>query len=258
MKISLIITVFNGDKYLRKAIDSFLAQDCDDKELIILDGKSTDDSHKIIAEYQKSFPNLIKWINESDFGISHARNIALKHVTGDLVGFLGADDFLHQDFYAQLAYYTKVNPDFDALYFNSYTVGNTSSFDNSSQIRMTRRNLIKLCPIGSGESFYYRKAVFDDIKFNEKNRYSMDYQLNMAMVASGKYRFFPINITAVFNGSYGESISVVSSLKQRLETLAVQLKYSRNFKEKLGVLFRKKKLVLKNFKTFCEIKKIIC
>lgn len=257
MKISLIITVLNAEKCLRKAVDSFLAQEYEDKELIILDGNSKDGSHQIIAEYQKKFPHLIKWVRELDTGISHARNIALKHVTGDLVGFLGADDFLHKDFYMQMAYYVEENPDFDVMYFNSYTVGNKSSFDASSQIMMTHRNLIKLCPIGSGESFYYRRSVFEKVKFNEKNRYSMDYELNMALVASKKYRFFPVNIVAVFNGSYGESISFYNSLKQRLETVAVQLKYAQNFKEKVSILFRKKKLLLRNFSTFCEIKKII-
>jgi glycosyltransferase involved in cell wall biosynthesis len=257
MKISLIITVLNAEKCLPKAIDSFLAQEYINKELIILDGKSQDGSHKIIAEYCKKFPHLIKWINEPDLGISHARNIALKHVTGDIVGFLGADDFLHKDFYVQMAYYADINPDFDVMYCNSYTVGNNSAFDNSAQITMTQRNLIKHCPIGSGESFYYRRAIFNAIKFNEKNRYSMDYELNMALVTSKKYRFFPVNISAVFNGSYGESISFSNSLKQRLETVVVQLKYARNFKEKFNILYRKKKLVLKNFQTFREIKKII-
>jgi len=258
MKISLIITVLNAKKCLSKAIDSFLAQDYSDKELIILDGKSQDGSHDIIAKYQQEFPHLIKWIKLPDSGISNARNIALTHVTGDLIGFLGADDFLHKDFYSQMAYYAEVNPDFDVMYFNSYTVGNNSGFDNSAQIIMTWRNLIKHCPIGSGESFYYRSRVFDKIKFNEKNRYSMDYELNMVLVTSGEYRFFPVNIAAVFNGSYGESISFFNSLKQRLETVAVQLKYARNFKEKFSILSRKKKLILKNYKTFCEIKKIIC
>ena len=97
MKISVIITVFNGEKYLRKAIDSFLSQQYDEKELIIVDGKSTDGSHEIIADYKTRFPHLIKWINQPDTGISNGRNIALQNATGDIVGFLGADDFLHED-----------------------------------------------------------------------------------------------------------------------------------------------------------------
>ncbi len=258
MKISLIITVFNAEKYLSKAIESFLEQSHGDKELIIIDGISTDNSHKIIASYQNQYSQLIKWIKDKDAGISNARNIALPYATGDLIGFLGADDFLHKDFYLQIAYYSKMNPDFDVMYFNSYSVGKNSSFDNSAQIMVTRRNLIKLCPIGSGESFYYRRKIFDDIKFNEKNRYSMDYELNMALVtAKKKYTFFPVNIVGVFNGNYGENISSANSVKQRLETIAVQLKYARNFKEKFCVFWRMKKMILKNLKTFCEIKKNI-
>ncbi|MBM5782707.1 MAG: glycosyltransferase, partial [Pelagibacterales bacterium] len=186
MKISLIITAFNAEKYLSKAIESFLEQDYQDKELIIIDDISTDKTHEIIRFYIEKFPNLIKWIKEKDCGISNARNIALKYVSGDLVGFLGADDFLHKDFYKKMQYYIKLNPDFDVVYFNNYAVGAVSAFSASSNIAITKRNLIKHCPIASGESFYYRRKIFEKVKFNEKNRYSMDYELNMALVSVKK------------------------------------------------------------------------
>ncbi len=256
MKISLIITVFNAKKYIAKAIESFLTQEYSDKELIILDGKSTDGSHEIILQYQQKYPELIKWIRAQDNGISDARNIALKQVSGDLVGFLGADDFLHRDFYKQMAYYVEQNPDFDVIYFNSYSIGKNPSFDASAQIKINVRNLIKHAPIASGESFYYRKKIFDEIKFNENNRYSMDYELNMLLASSvKKYIFYPVNIIAVFNGSFGDSISSSNTLKQRLETIAVQLKFAKNFGAKIGILCRKKKLIFKNFSTFLKIKK---
>ncbi len=259
MKISLIITVYNSVKYIEKAIESFISQDYANKELIILDGKSTDGSHEIIAKYVAQHPQLIRWIKADDKGISHARNIALKEISGDLVGFLGADDILHKDFYQKMAYYVQINPDFDVIYFNAYAIGKGSSFNASSQIMMTKRNLIKHCPIGSGESFYYKKAIFDNFKFNENNRYSMDYELNMALVSSKKdngekYNFFPVNIEAVFNGSFGDSISSSNSLKQRIETICVNLKYAKNFSEKFGIFWRKKKMILKNFQQFLIIK----
>lgn len=261
MKISVIITTFNAAKYLAKAVESFLEQDYQDKELLIIDDISTDATHQIIADYCQKFPQLIKWIKEKDTGISHARNIALKHVTGDLVGFLGADDFLHKDFFSEMSYYIKINSSFDVIYFNSYCVGDSNGFDASSTIPITKRNLIKRCPIGSGESFYYRKEIFDLIQFNEKNRYCMDYELNMALASSKKpngkkYSFYPVNITAVFNVHTGENISSANSLKQRLETIAVQLKYAGNFQEKLRIFWRGKKQILKNYAKFCETAKI--
>lgn len=246
MKISLIITAFNAEKYLTKAIESFLEQEYDNKELLIIDDISTDKTHEIIANYAQKFPNLIKWIKEKDSGISNARNIAIKYATGDLIGFLGADDFLHKDFYRDMQYYIKNNLNFDVIYFNSYAVGANNAFNSSANIAVTKRNLIKHCPIGSGESFYYRREVFNQIKFNEQNRYSMDYELNMALAATRKvngekFIFYPVNIVAVFNYHSGVNISSLSAEKQRIETFFVQLKYANNLIEKLRIIWKSRK-----------------
>lgn len=262
MKISVIITAFNAEKYIAKAIESFLAQDYQDKELLIIDDISTDGTHKIIHNYQEKFPQLIKWIRQKDNGISNARNIALEYVKGDLVGFLGADDILHKDFFSQIAYYAEIDKNFDVMHFNSYSVGGAFGFDPSASVSVTKRNLIKHCPIGSGESFYYRKEVFKEVSFNEKNHYSMDYELNMHLASSTKengkkYSFYPVNITSVFNVHTGDNISSSNSVKQRLETIAVQLKYADCFLEKAKILWRGKKLMLKNYATLCELVKKI-
>jgi glycosyltransferase involved in cell wall biosynthesis len=255
MKISVIITSFNTEKFLSKAIESFLEQKYKVKELLIVDDISTDETHKIIATYQENFPHIIHWIREKDIGISHARNIAIKRARGDLIGFLGADDFLHKDFFDEMIYYVEKNPSFDVIYFNSYCVGMSSGFSASSTISITPRNLIKHAPIGSGESFYYRKNIFDSFKFNEKNKYCMDYEFNMALASSQKkYLFFPVNIEAVFNQNTGVNHTSLNSTKQRLETLAVQLKYAKNLLAKLKIFWRGKKLILKNFHSFNQIK----
>jgi glycosyltransferase involved in cell wall biosynthesis len=258
MKISVIITVFNGEKYLSGSIESFLEQNYQEKELVIVDGISTDKSHEIIESYQKKSPQSIKWIKEKDCGISNARNIGLKHASGDLIGFLGCDDLFHKNFFEEMSYYLKINQSFDVIYFNNYCIGLSNSFSNSASIAITRRNLIKHCPIGSGESFYYRREIFNSFKFNEKNRYCMDYELNMKIVSdSRKYSFFPVNITAVFNQNIGTNQSSLNSIKQRIETIVVQLNYSQNFLEKLKVLWRQKKLILNNLNIFIEQKRIL-
>ncbi len=260
MKISVIIPSLNGAKFIAKAIESFLSQGYEHKELLIVDGVSNDGTHEIISSYQEKFPQIIKWIKEKDSGISNARNIALKYVTGDLIGFLGVDDFLHKGFFDEAVYYIKENPNFDIIHFNSYCVGLTNGFNASATISVTKRNMIKHCPIGSGESFYYRKEIFSDFQFNEKNRYCMDYELNMALVSSlkpdgKKYSFYPVNITAVFNSDTGENISSSSSKKQRIETILVQLKYAKNLLEKFKIILHGKKLILKNYSFFCKKKK---
>ncbi len=259
MKISIIISVFNGAKYLEEAITSFLIQNYAEKELVIIDAKSTDDSHKIISSYQKKFPKLIKWIKEYDYGISNSRNIALKHISGDIIGFLGCDDILHKNFLENAKYYIDLSPNFDVIYFNNYHIGCDYSFNDAASKDVTKRNLIKLSPIASGEAFYYKKAIFDKFQFNENNKYCMDYELNMAIVSNKKnngkkHTFYPVNITAVFNQNTGENVSSANSLKQRIESVKVHFKYADTIIEKLRIFWRAKKLITKNINLFRQIK----
>lgn len=242
------MTVFNGEPFLEQAIKSFLEQEYNDKELVIVDGISKDKSHEIIEKYALQNPTEIKWIKEIDNGISNARNIALKHVSGELIGFLGCDDILHQDFFKKLSYYLKITDKFDVVYFNNYCIGNSYSFNLGCNYPITFRNLIKYCPIASGEAFYYKKSIFDNFKFNEHNRHSMDYELNVAISTSKKkYLFFPVNLVAVINRNTGLNHSSLNSQKQRLESIAVQLKYADSFFKKIKIIIRSKKLFFKNY-----------
>lgn len=261
MKITLIITSLNSAKHIAKAIESFLDQNYDQKELIIVDGLSTDGTHQIIEKYYQQFPEFIKWLKDKDSGISNARNIAIKHASGDLIGFLGSDDILHRDFFYQASYYFNLCKNFDVIYFNNYCLGNSFSFNNSASIAVNYRNLIKHCPIGSGESFYYKKTIFDNFKFNENNKLSMDYELNLAIASSkkkdhSKYLFFPVNISGVFNFDTGVNISSKNSIQQRLETIVVQIKYSNNLFKKVKIYLRSLKLIIKHYNIFKNLKNI--
>jgi len=254
MKISVILAIFNGQKYINHCINSFLQQEYEHKELIIIDGKSTDKTHEIIADYQKKYPKIIKWLQEKDTGISNARNIATKKVTGDIVGFLGVDDILHKDFFSQIVYYHSINQKYDAIYFDGYAISKENSFfRKSSDVVMTFRNLCKSPPIASGECFYYKKAIFDDFSFNENNKHTMDYEFNVDLAVNNK-SFFGVAIPAVFNISDGNNISTKMNKIQRLESIAVQMNYAKKSSEKLKIFLRRPKLIIKNW---LKIKKII-
>ncbi len=90
--ISVVVAVHNGAKTLQRCIDSFVKQTYPYKELIIMDGGSTDGTLNILCDNDKQ---IGCWKSEPDNGISHAWNKALKQVTGDWILFLGADDELH-------------------------------------------------------------------------------------------------------------------------------------------------------------------
>lgn len=89
--VSIIIAVYNGEKYLSDALESIMQQSYTKIELVIIDGKSTDQTIKIIKRYQAG---IAYWISEPDKGIYDAWNKGVKIAKGDWIMFLGCDDIL--------------------------------------------------------------------------------------------------------------------------------------------------------------------
>lgn len=92
-KISVIIPIYNREKYLSKCIDSVLKQADVETEIILVDDGSTDDSPQIIDDYANRNSN-IRAVHTANGGVSHARNTALDIATGKYIAFLDSDDFL--------------------------------------------------------------------------------------------------------------------------------------------------------------------
>lgn len=97
-KLSVIIPVYNVEKYLRRCLDSLLAQSYTDLELILCDDGSTDSSGAICDEYAQKDPRF-SVIHMENEGVCCARNAAFRKVTGDYVTFVDSDDFLDETTY---------------------------------------------------------------------------------------------------------------------------------------------------------------
>jgi glycosyltransferase involved in cell wall biosynthesis len=91
--ISCIIPVFNGERYLREAIDSVLAQTYRTLDVIVVDDGSTDGS----AQIAESFGASVRVIAQSNQGHAAARNTGVQHARGQLLAFLDADDLWHPE-----------------------------------------------------------------------------------------------------------------------------------------------------------------
>lgn len=114
MKISLITVVFNGEAFLEDCIESVIAQTYNDVEYIIVDGKSTDKTLKIIEDHKG---NIHKFISEIDNGLYDAINKGIKLATGEVVGILNADDmFASTDVLKKVSEIFIQNPNLDAVY----------------------------------------------------------------------------------------------------------------------------------------------
>ena len=101
MKLSIIVPIYNVAPYLRKCVDSLLAQDISDYEIILVDDGSTDDSGTIADEllaYPQPLPEgkgvSMKVIHQENAGLSAARNSGVKVAQGDYIMFVDSDDYL--------------------------------------------------------------------------------------------------------------------------------------------------------------------
>lgn len=94
MKLSIIIPVYNVEKYLNICIDSILKQTYKDYEIILVDDGSTDESGKICDEYV-SVNKQIRVIHQKNKGLSCARNTGIKKARGKYLMFIDSDDFLY-------------------------------------------------------------------------------------------------------------------------------------------------------------------
>lgn len=101
IKISIIVPIYNKEKYLIKCIDSIINQTFSDFELILIDDGSSDWSPRICDQYSK-IDKRITIIHKENGGISDARNVGLKLAKADYVGFVDPDDYIEKDMYEKL------------------------------------------------------------------------------------------------------------------------------------------------------------
>ena len=91
MKVSVIVPVYNVEKYLKRCLDSIINQTYKNIEIILVNDGSKDNSRDICEEYEKKYEN-ISLINQENGGLSAARNTGLKHINGEAVTFVDSVD----------------------------------------------------------------------------------------------------------------------------------------------------------------------
>lgn len=100
-RISIIVPVYNVEKYLNKCIESILSQSFTDFELLLIDDGSTDSSGKICDEYAAKYDHIVV-IHKENGGVSSARNLGLSLAQGEYVGFIDSDDYVDSEMYKTL------------------------------------------------------------------------------------------------------------------------------------------------------------
>jgi len=94
VKVSIIVPVYNTEKYLNKCLDALTGQTLEDIEILLVNDGSTDGSLAIMEEYRTKYPQKVKILVKENGGQATARNIGIRECTGEYIGFADSDDFV--------------------------------------------------------------------------------------------------------------------------------------------------------------------
>lgn len=188
-KISVIIPVYNTEKYIDKCINSVLQQDLETEIIVVNDG-STDNSKKIIEKYK----DKIIYLEKENGGLSDARNYGLKYATGEYIAFLDSDDFMEKDLFLNLEKY--IDKKIDIIKFKIKLVDEnykeirkipSPSFEcvNGEKAFENLFGLDEFLEVSCG--YLYRKEFFKENNFHfEKGMYHEDFGLIPLVILKAK------------------------------------------------------------------------
>lgn len=190
MIISIITVSYNSSATIESTILSVLEQvDCE-IEYIIIDGGSKDDTVNIIKKYEHK---ISQWISESDNGIYDAMNKGLKLASGDIIGFLNADDFYNaKDILSQVCEIFK-KPEVEALYGDLVYVDNHNP---KKIIRYWKAQKMKVNAFLYGwmpphPTFFVKKEIYHRLGgFNTVLRSAADYEIMLRFIHKNGIQLF--------------------------------------------------------------------
>lgn len=182
MKISIIIPSYNYGQYIEKAILSILSQNYPDKELIIIDGGSTDNTVNILKKYD----GKIKWISEKDKGQADAINKGLWMSTGDIFAYLNADDYYEKNVFQDIAQIFSINREITLVYGKCRTTSPQKIVINAPQKTIVRKDLLRYGNITYQPATFFRADALKNEGGVGGYHYMMEYDMNLKALKHGK------------------------------------------------------------------------
>ena len=171
VKVSVVVPVYNVEKYLDKCLTSLVNQTLKDIEIIVVNDGTKDNSQDIIDRYVKKYKNIKSYIKPNG-GLSSARNYGIEKCKGEYIAFLDSDDYVNSNMY-EVLYNKAKTEDFDITVCNvnyiydNYTKTTTSKVKNDIKIKEEiKKSMIDIYP--SAWNKLYKKELFENnIYFKE-------------------------------------------------------------------------------------------
>ncbi|MDR2772544.1 MAG: glycosyltransferase [Elusimicrobiota bacterium] len=202
--ISIIVPVYNVEKYLSQCLENLIFQTYKNLEIIIVDDGSTDNSCLIYKQYASN-DNRIKIIKQENMGLAEARNVGVKQAQGEYIHFMDSDDYINLDYYEKMinaavnsnadmtcsgfSLSGKINPDLDVKFASSFIVSNIDDkihITDIANLPSACRYLFRKNFLNSFNLVFEKGRLCEDIMFT----YSAAYYSNKIAVVSNAVYFY--------------------------------------------------------------------
>lgn len=225
--ISVLLSVYNADKYVSLAIESILNQTVTDFELIIVDDCSSDDSWNICQNYARQDNRIVAVRNKLNIGGCETLNVGLKLARGRYIARQDNDDWSYPDRLAKQLKFMETHPDIgivggsmEIMNENGKVIGKRSYNTTDSQIR---NNIFRYSPF-CHPLVMFRKSILDSVgNYNFKFAPADDYELYFRIGKLSK--FANLNEVLMKYRVISTSLTNSQTKKMELATIKVRLLY---------------------------------
>lgn len=216
---TIIVAVYNAETTIQQCIDSFVSQTYKNKELIIIDGGSIDNTLKIINQNTKE---ISYWLSEPDTGIYNAWNKGLFKAQGEWIYFLGADDFfINNDVLKNIeSYINKIPNTFNVVYGKVSYISPTGNYlySQGEPWNLVGKRFKQLMTIPH-QGVFHKKSLFVQYgKFDEDFKIAGDYEFLLRELKDNDAFFIALPIAVMRQGGISNnnlnSILIMKELRK--------------------------------------------
>lgn len=229
LKISIIIPAHNAEKTIERCVRSIYEQKYEYLECIIVENNSADKTYEICIKLEKKYKFLNVYKSDKN-GVSEARNLALRKITGDVIGFCDADDYLEKGAIKSIVEEFKKNKEIGCVigaFYIQDNAGNKSYRGLKRKIVSSQKIMLHTIAddrvMGSVWNKYYRVSELTNIYFDTSLEYCEDMHFNILAMSGMKNVGFLITDIPLY--CYVDNTSSVTHQTNNLFNKENELKY---------------------------------
>lgn len=211
MKVSIIMPIYNAEKYLEKSLDSILNQSYRNIELILINDGSTDSSKHICEVYQNK-DSRVKFIDIENSGPGYARNVGIDNAIGDYISFVDADDWIEVEAIETLLNISILN-DYDVVSSNHYRVVDEIEISKNNyktgELSDTYESFKTSSSFGYVWGKLYKKSFINkhEIRFSEERKVFLEDTLFNLKVVAYNPEYYVLNKPLYYYNIIEDSLS---------------------------------------------------